>query len=86
MALLYGKGKVPGCTFALSDEEGPVLVLFVEHLLGLCPPDLCIKPPDTKEKPLITATTSKELFFHRGYKTGHFVYKHELRRNTHWVD
>lgn len=86
VALLHGKGKVPGSTLALSDEEGPVLSLFVKHLLSLRPRDLSVKPPDAKEGPLINATTSKGLFSQGLQNRTPCVYTHQLRGNTHSVD
>lgn len=41
---LHREREVPRCTLALSDEEGPVVPLFVEHLLRFGPRNLPEEP------------------------------------------
>jgi len=42
---LHREGEVSRSTLALPDEEGSVVPLFVEHLLGFGPRDLPEEPP-----------------------------------------
>lgn len=43
--LLHRQGEVPRGALALSDEEGPVVPLLVQHLLCFGPRDLPEEPP-----------------------------------------
>lgn len=56
--LLHREGEVPRCTLALSDEEGPVVPLFVEHLLCFGSGDLPKEPPGGENESVsLTAAT-----------------------------
>lgn len=61
--LLHREREVSWCALALSDEEGPVVPLFVEHLLCFGPRNLPEEPPGERREP-IQVSTGQDVLLH----------------------